>query len=254
MVATKESSVADHDEEYYSKDFQDPYEEEEALSLCDLPIYSDSFKWDDEFSSGGKNNMDQSLPFDENDNDYFEFFSEDFSSSADFSSGHNSNKDIIFCGKLIRYKECPQVEGQNRKISDQKQKPGKKKSIFHHWKSSNDNENDKNDKMGGSRVSMSSRWYLLLFGMTRLPSREMELRDMRSRQSRRLKRTPTTMFVPYDNKGDETTKKKVASKPKGRRGISGKSWWGLLRILSCRSGHAEAVARASFGCGAIQRA
>lgn len=268
MVGTKDSA---HDE--YYKDFdQDPYEEEEALSLCDLPIYSDSFKWDDEFS-GSSNKLNQNLSFEENDNeDYFEFFSSDFSSSADFSSGHNSfnnsNKEIIFCGKLIRYKEFPQVENhQKLKISERKQKPRKKKSIFRYWKSSNDDKKSSNDNKksnGGNKRSENdkslwsyykigkSRWYLYMFGMTRLPRTEMELRDIRSRQSRRLRRSPTTMFPPYDNKGAETTKEKVSSrKPKRRK--SRKGWWGLLRVLTCRSQHAEAVAKASIGCGVITR-
>ncbi|KAJ1414932.1 hypothetical protein SESBI_18440 [Sesbania bispinosa] len=53
----------------------DPYEEEEeALSLCDLPIYSDDFSKED-----GKNYSQSS---NNDDDDFFEFFSEEFTTST----------------------------------------------------------------------------------------------------------------------------------------------------------------------------
>ncbi|KAI4346364.1 hypothetical protein L6164_007265 [Bauhinia variegata] len=72
---------------------QDPYESEETLSLCDLPIHNDSFKWDDDFSK--EDGQNSSSNNNDDDEDFFEFFSEDFT----VSTRGNTNKSIIFLGK-----------------------------------------------------------------------------------------------------------------------------------------------------------
>ncbi|KAJ6322919.1 hypothetical protein OIU77_012705 [Salix suchowensis] len=74
-----------------SSELQDFDDAEETLSLCDLPLNGEASDWDD-FSK-----EDQSLGscFDQ---DFFEFFSEDFTAST------HPKDEIIFCGKLITCK------------------------------------------------------------------------------------------------------------------------------------------------------
>ncbi|KAF3433897.1 hypothetical protein FNV43_RR25000 [Rhamnella rubrinervis] len=267
---------------------QDLYaeEEEETLSLCDLPIHSDSSKWDDVESSS----------FDNNEDGFFEFFSEDFTASTYPSSG----KDIIFCGKLIPYKEVPtpllphdhqHQKTQNNLDTNKKKLPTKKG--FQLWKSysfhklvrSSSSSNSKgsniakksnskpqrpvkansmnnnfvyntrkmssdhhrNRHLSVGKVSVlsspakSSKWYLYMFGIARLPT-EMELRDIKTRQSRR---SPSTMFAPPEKISTEMVKEKVVK----RR--SGKGFWGFLRGLSCRSTTSQLpndVVKGSSGC------
>lgn len=255
--------------------FQDLYEEEETLSLCDLPIRSDPSQWDAESSS-----LD-----DENNDGFFEFFSEDFTASTYPSSG----KDIIFCGKLIPYKELSpprlsddchhhhQKAHQNLETKKNNKRKVSIKKGFRLWKSysfrklvrpfsssnsikgSKDGGNMRNSKpqhvakansenynkrksstgdhhhqpVSVGKVSVlstptkSSRWYLYMFGMARLPT-EMELRDIKNRQSRR---TPSMLFSPEEYFSTEMVEEKVV----GKRGTSGKGLWSFLRGLGCRS-------------------
>lgn len=256
--------------------FQDSYEEEETLSLCDLPICNDSSQRDAESSS-----------LDDEDNDgFFEFFSEDFTASTYPSSG----KDIIFCGKLIPYKELSpprlsedrhhhhQKAHQNLKTKNNNKRKVPIKKGFRLWKSysflklvrpfsssnsikgSKDGGNMRNSKpqhvakansrnynkrksctsdlhhhqpVSVGKVSVlstptkSSRWYLYMFGIARLPT-EMELGDIKNRQSRR---TPSMLFSPEEYFSTEIVEEKVV----GNRRRSGKGLWGFLKGLGCRS-------------------
>ncbi|KAF1884754.1 hypothetical protein Lal_00028640 [Lupinus albus] len=96
---------------------QDPYEEdqEETLSLCDLPTYtSDSAQWDDYFSIERHSSLQSNDDGDNDDNDdFFEFSSEEFTTL----SHETTAKSIIFCGKLIPFKEPPQ-QHRNYQNSD----------------------------------------------------------------------------------------------------------------------------------------
>ncbi|KAB1218048.1 hypothetical protein CJ030_MR3G014542 [Morella rubra] len=64
-------------------DLQDPYEAEDALSLCDLPIYGDTSNWEEYTKE------DQSLS---SDNDFFEFLSEDFTASTCSTTANNCSE------------------------------------------------------------------------------------------------------------------------------------------------------------------
>ena len=109
MVAGLDSYVAleeNPDQQSQNQQDDDPYEAVETLSLCDLPTHGDSAHWDD-FSREY-----QSSSFDRDEDNFFEFFSEEFTAST-YSSG---NKDIIFCGKLIPHnKEAPNVSAAEKK-------------------------------------------------------------------------------------------------------------------------------------------
>ncbi|XP_004308801.1 PREDICTED: uncharacterized protein LOC101301053 [Fragaria vesca subsp. vesca] len=248
MVAQLDSYLAseenpDHHQLQNQQD--DPYEAEETLSLCDLPTYSDSANWND-FSKDY-----QSSSFDRDEDNFFEFFSEEFTAST-YSTG---NKDIIFCGKLIPYnKEAPYVAAAEKK-TQKNQEPGnknlnsstKKWSLFR-WRRLRGSKHKSHRRcdvpLGKVSILSSNRskskWYLFMFGMARFPT-EMELRDIKSRQSRR---SPSTMFGANSEASDELM-------GKGNKEISdssnrAKGLWGLLRAIGCRSQHPNAVVKSSF--------
>ena len=80
------------------------------------------------------------------------------------------------------------------------------------------------------RSNTKSRWYLFMVGVSRLPN-EMDLRDIRRRQSRKGAAAAAAM-----------EQEKVVAKSKGRRA------WRILRPLGfdCRGKHATDVVEASF--------
>lgn len=213
----------------------DPYEAEEALSLCDLPIYSDESNWED------YSKEEQRLS--SSDNDFFEFFSEDFSTAA--STTPNKN-DIIFCGKLmIPYKDIPDPE----KTHDENPKQNQMKKGFLRWKSLSFSKK-KGDSFSNCDFSVEkatvlapptkSRWYLFLFGIGRLPT-EMELRDIKTRQSRL--RSQSKMVIPFPSvECDEMVK----------GGARAKGLWTLLiKVLACTSSttlQTNAAVNASAAC------
>lgn len=263
QVELCQDSVPDQEN---TDELQDSYEAEETLSFCDLPIYGDASNWVDDYSK-----EDQSLS--DHDNDFFEFLSEDFTAST---CATTMNKNIIFCGKIIPCKDPPEPEKTQKQESTTNTKVrNEAKPGFLRWKSLSFNKTsssskysklpkDKDSKTlaltsskgyvyGASncdfsvgKVSMlassstKSRWYLFMFGMTRFPT-EMELRDMKIRQSRRM-RSQSSMARSVEC--DEMIKRK---QDRSR----GKGLWRLLRVLGfgCkRSQHSNAVVKASFGC------
>ncbi|KAM2999061.1 hypothetical protein FF2_040645 [Malus domestica] len=244
---------------------QDPYEAEETLSLCDLPTHSDSAHWED-FSKDY-----QSSSFDryEDDDNLFEFVSEEFTSST----YPEQKDDIIFCGKLIPYnKEAPNFAAEKCHQKTQKikrQETGnktksfsfsKKKGFFWSWRSCSfgkitkpsntaKTSKPKNPRSASYRkcevnkVSIlsstpsRSKWYLLMFQMARFPT-EMELRDIKNRQSRRM---PSTMFRSFDEGSDEKGNKGRNDSKSRAKGL-----WRLLRAVGCSSPHADAVVKAGL--------
>ncbi|XP_061999465.1 uncharacterized protein LOC133716826 [Rosa rugosa] len=271
MVAQLDSNLAveENPDNQLQNQQDDPYEAEETLSLCDLPTYSDSAHWDD-FSKDY-----QSSSFDQDEDNFFEFFSEDFTAST-YPSG---NKDIIFCGKLIPYnKEAPHVATVEKKTqknpeqSNKKYRSSTKKWSLFRWRrfrgskhrvvkpsqvkdaisasatntiSFSASKNYRRCDLSLGKVSIlssnrsKSKWYLYMFGMARFPT-EMELRDIKSRQSRR---SPSTMFGANCEASDELM-------GKGNKGISdssnrAKGLWGLLRAIGCSSQHPNAVVKAA---------
>lgn len=241
-------------------------EEEETLSLCDLPIYSKSDSWDeydDDFSASSKKYQSSASNDDDEEEDFFEFFSEDFTAAT-----IPINKEIIFCGKLMTLAGQDQqkpTQDQNPKTSEkslpEKPRRRRKQSIFQHLLKSPPPSNDSkalasyDNEVRVSKTSstmgspaVKSRWFLFMFGMMRVPT-EMKLRDMRTRQSlsRRRRSHSATMFPSFEEGREETTAEKVSYKRRG------KGFWGMLRALGCRSRHPEVVAKAAYGCSPIPR-
>ncbi|KAG6602331.1 hypothetical protein SDJN03_07564, partial [Cucurbita argyrosperma subsp. sororia] len=110
MIVAKGSYRGEEDASIDLSDDRYPHDEEaeETLSLCDLPGYSDESKCDD------YSKQDQSASFD-NEDTLFEFFSDDFSVSDSAYSGSDS---IIFCGKLIPYKQPCDSQNKGRIASE----------------------------------------------------------------------------------------------------------------------------------------
>lgn len=221
-------------------------EEEETLSLCDLAAHgsqeSENYSWiNDDFSK------EQSS----SDEDFFEFFSEDFTAST------YPKDNIMFCGKLIRYKEHPvreKTQITNNTIVNKKKKLLMKNKRIVPWKSFSFNkarprntsskqqrrekgykpqnyeyDNDSN-KVSPIANPIKSRWYLLAFGYGRFPT-EVELKDIKKRQNRRNNIPYATMFR-LDSKGCEKIKRR------NEKRSSERSLWRLfrvLRVLVCKS-------------------
>ncbi|KAL2549569.1 uncharacterized protein Fot_11099 [Forsythia ovata] len=216
---------------------EDSDEAEETLSLCDLPLYSTDAagtEWEEDLSTGGSTSTSSS------EQDYFEFCSQELS----FPTTPLPPENIIFCGKIIQQKDSKLVETnkmQGKSIFWHKftslftrngtKSPPMKKNIGK--KMYNGNEEGKGCDFPVQKMSIltssssgKARWYLLMFGITRF-STEIELRDMKNRQSRRQSRPSSPMFT--SKSGDE----KVISA--GRSG--GKGAWELIRALSCGGDH-----------------
>ncbi|KAM5556104.1 hypothetical protein ABKV19_023804 [Rosa sericea] len=277
MVAQLDSYLAleeNPDHQLQNKQDDDPYEAEETLSLCDLPTHSDSAHWDD-FSK-----QYQSSSFDRDEDNFFEFFSEEFTASTYASE----NKDIIFCGKkLIPYsKEAPHVAAEKKttqKSTETSNKSSTKKWGLFRWRRFRRSKpkvvtkycKPSQVKDGRSntisfptsksykrcdpslwKVSVlssnrsKSKWHLFMFGITKFPT-EMELRDIKSRQSRR---NPSTMFGANCEASNEITGKgnKEISSNNSRSSSNSsnsssraKGLWGLLRVIGCSSQLPKAV-------------
>ncbi|KAM2999062.1 hypothetical protein FF2_040645 [Malus domestica] len=76
-----------------------------------------------------------------------------------------------------------------------------------------------------------------MFQMARFPT-EMELRDIKNRQSRRM---PSTMFRSFDEGSDEKGNKGRNDSKSRAKGL-----WRLLRAVGCSSPHADAVVKAGL--------
>lgn len=255
------------DEESTTVLLQDPFEEEDTLSLSDLPIYNDhsisAQRGHDHFSKeDGKDSQSNDNDVDDDDDDFFEFFSEEFTTPTRAATAEN----IIFCGKLIPFKDPHPLEKGKKKNLVESNTIQKGTALLPWWANSFDkakptskdvtsisNDDDSFKKKGqeakGAKSNLScehssssagkvslmrsttkSRWFLFMFGMSRLSNthEKMELRDIRSRQRRsRSRRGPvvaTTMFPSSPEHGEE------ANKIKARRSCKG--LWKVLRSIS----------------------
>ncbi|KAL2555516.1 hypothetical protein Fot_00255 [Forsythia ovata] len=141
--------------------------------------------------------------------------------SGEFSGGssiHFTNPAIkVPCNKNKKEQKLQNISSQ--KSSKRREYPFNKVSIL------------------TSSSSGKSRWYLFLFGITRFPT-EMELRDMKNRQSRRRRDPSPPMFhLKHDDEKINV----------GRS--SGRGLWGLIKALSCGGGHqTNAVVAAPVSC------
>lgn len=245
----------------------DSDEEDETLSLCDLPIYGEPDNYSLEDQNSSSSSSDGQLV------DHFEFFTEEWITTT---TSYNPADNILFCGKLIPYKQnvdnSLKVKSNKQrkrtkhgvlkwnlksKTSKSKGRKGKcinknassipysssfnslhssKQCISRHGSCGN-----KNDILG-QRITIlksttKSKWFLFFFGMARVPT-EMEMREVRKRQNKKSRSLRSS---------GGGGKKSGKSNRKGW-------WWKLIRALAC-SGyhHADAVIKASYGCSQLVR-
>lgn len=232
-------------------------EEEETISLSNFPSTPDE-REDDEYRKELSTFQDLRSPSDQT--DLFEFFS-------DLNSNNMSHaEDIIFCGKLMipfkeQYQSPPfiyqntpkrptpthnklqnfhrrrseslselkrsspfnintQIRMRNSRSLDDYQKLSRTSSM-----SSDSPEIHRNTssargsaRFDGNVKITKHKWYFILFGNARFPP-EMDLQDIKNRQVRR---------TPFQSV--EVGKK-------------GKSYWGVIKVLSCRDDASVHVAR-----------
>ncbi|GAU15901.1 hypothetical protein TSUD_41230 [Trifolium subterraneum] len=243
---------AGHEESTLLQDQYDDDDDDETLSLSDLPNSTISSQWGDFSKEDGKTSI--SIYNNDDDDNLFEFFSEEFNTST-------THDNIIFCGKLIPFKDHQQVPHHNQKQSTLVPKTKlNSKSL----KSRDDVKGKKDQEvkdslnvksfacdyttMGGKvslvRCPTKSRWFLFLFGLSsnsRSSSKEMQLSDIRNRQSRW---EPAMLFCAAPENGNEIVKRKKNGNCKGM--------WKLLKsmsfVLGCSSGkhYANEVVKAAF--------
>ncbi|XP_058728780.1 uncharacterized protein LOC131601071 [Vicia villosa] len=252
----KDSSYADVESE----------SEEEALSLCDLPINEDSESLDDKSFKRNSIRRPLSLP------ESSEFFS-GFSSSG--SSDMCPADDIIFRGKLVPFKEIvneQQKESLNVEKWDKPQthrrRSGSVSSVIRSSSVSNFGGGSNRFMMrnrsldycklrehsssfpvskapevvrdssvrsvasseGVAKKAMKPRWYSLVFGKMKVPP-EMELNDIKNRQ---VRRNPSkSMFLGSDS-GENLDVNRS----------SGKVSWKILKALSCKDHNSVSVTTA----------
>ncbi|KAL5699221.1 hypothetical protein ACHQM5_030156 [Ranunculus cassubicifolius] len=235
---------------------QDDSEAEEALSLRDLPIQRNS--------TNDKENILQSSSDDQG---IFEFYT-----SITKTEHMRPADDIIFGGKLLPYKSPNSFtptsnktsrfdERQRRNIlhrkseslnslqrsqSSAKERLARSSHSLNYRKLHRDSSTPKisrstsrNDGVSavttscfGKTDSSKPKWRVLAFGFMGTPT-EMELKDIRNRQSRR---SPATLFPSFD--GEE--------RDSGRKDEE-KGSWKLLRVLSCK-GEANGVITEALTC------
>ncbi|KAG6391470.1 hypothetical protein SASPL_149225 [Salvia splendens] len=227
----------------------------ETLSLCDLPLYGDQSveEWEKDLSADSQGST--SMSSDDHDN-YFEFFSHELTHPTPCFPPEN----IIFCDKIIAYKQQPNAsDALPTKEVDIKQPTGVKKkrgwSLFG-WRLGSKKKHNSSKQGKGfdfplhkmpiltSSQSAKARWFLFLSGISRFSSK-MELKDTKNRQSRRHspspQPSPTWRFQNHDEKVAGDT----------GRGSSG--LWAMVRVLSCEgSNDPNSLVVGSISCNQIE--
>lgn len=208
------------------------------LPLSEFPLNSDN---PDSDTDGHGPSSDPSPP------QLFQFFRDDYTPQH-----MSSAEDIIFHGRLVPFKQAPPPHPPPRppnyrrllgrqfgSLSDSKTSRPEIQVRYERNCRSLDSQKtgrseiDRNSSgksvgsVSGGRSTRFTKFRWLMFGMVKLPPPEMELRDIKNRQTRR---SPTTMFSPDS-----------------RRSGSGKGSSAVLRALSCRDDASVAVAM-PFGC------
>ncbi|XP_027368765.1 uncharacterized protein LOC113874750 [Abrus precatorius] len=228
-------------------------DEEEALSLCDLPL--------------NRNSRTPSL----DDTSFKKILRPDGSEIFNgFSSSSSSDMcpadDIIFCGKLVPFKVEQPLKNlivEESKSSTRRRRSESLSSVtrsnsvstctssrrvmmrnsksldYSRLREPSAPEVDRNSSsrsVGASseaaaKKAMKPRWYSLMFGTMKVPP-EMELSDMKNRQ---VRRNPSTTLFP----GTDSGGKMVVNRS------SGKVSWRILKALSCKD-HSSVAVTTSF--------
>lgn len=218
-------------------DFDD-HEYEETLSLCDLPISStdqDRYE-DDSCKKLHQSTSISSSPFSSDEQDLFEFFSEEWNIKASPTNLINethpppSDQNIIFYGKMMIPSHPRNQEAISKSTQKLKASQEIKRSLGKYRSSTVSKGSDKNmNEVLVPRESIFTslvrkRWYLILLGLPpKIPTAQNELMtDIKNRQSRHA---PSTFF-PSDGGG-------VGAKVRRKNDYGS---WRLIRAASCFGG------------------
>lgn len=214
----------------------DTEESEDTISLCDFSIKTNTIAAadheDQEYYSASASASDQEH--------YFEFCSsEEWSTTTTSFPPEN----IIFCGKIIPYREpTSQIGFQNLASIDNNETGFKKPVESFRWNGSHNISSKRKEEPKLRKINSSVgklRWSMFLFGGRRFLPREMALRDIKSRQSRSRGSSSSTLFGL--ERDDDKKKTTTRSPPQGLLG--------LLKALGCGGQrHANSVVKASIGC------
>lgn len=197
-------------------DLEEP--EEDALSLCDLPIHNQDAELEPHpFSPNYRNSPSH----------FFEF-------SIDSKPETNcpSTDRILFCGRVIHQKQRDPLPAKLQ--PKQRSESFNKSQTFHSARLTSPTRSSsfRAPATGSYRYqSGGSRKYKVLIGLTKIQP-EMDLSEIRKRQGRR---GPVPMFP-------------VAGAEEPVIASGGRSHWGLLRPLRSKSHLGRVLALASFGC------
>ncbi|KAI3827610.1 hypothetical protein L1987_01689 [Smallanthus sonchifolius] len=214
----------------------------ETISLTDFPIAQDH----------SRSTLQEPASVE----DFFEFFNEGLcDNSEDKMMSHA--EDIIFCGKLVpinyQRKKPPKQTEKHHLTSQHNQPVGCRRSrsesmakvkttsanpLVRTSRSLDYKKLNRNSSMssepaveisrdGSGKKSASSRWYVLLFGLVKVPPSEMDVRDMKNR---RVCRSSSKM-------SSESVKVVPVTGSVDHRKCS----WRLLGFLSCKSSSSATV-------------
>nr|GEU64502.1 hypothetical protein [Tanacetum cinerariifolium] len=183
--------------------------------------------------------------------DFFEFFRGGLREEKMMSHA----EDIIFCGKLVPINEqrkiqLQQSEKHHQQNNKQQHEPvgcrrSRSDSMPHvkrtrksplnsrslNYKNSYRNSSMRSEqgpeirREGSGNKSSSSRWYVFLFGLVKVPPSEMDLKDIKNRQVRRI---PSKALFGSLDSCDDVVKVKQNDDQK-------KCSWKVLGYLSCKS-------------------
>lgn len=228
------------------EDINGDIDQEDILSLCDLPVHSimsDTTGHDHQDSNSNEFPQNSSFSVDKDKDNFFEFFSEEWNmttttvATVDTTAATTTSvisksspfppydENIIFCEKKIpteqtlsNANEPTTLNHKTKKVPTESQE---KRGSLIPWKSNSIFSKSKRD----------SKLLLVLFGLPpKIPTDETELMsDIRIRQSRRA---PST-FLPSDG-GDCGGDQEVAAVT--RRRASENVLWRLIKAASCFGG------------------
>ncbi|KAL3520703.1 hypothetical protein ACH5RR_018852 [Cinchona calisaya] len=284
MLLVNEESYDPREPNMHDIDYDD--EGEETLSFCEFSVNT---TWDDDHSSTRESQNSSSFKFSDDGDEYFEFFSGELMSSGGLTtliSYPPPPENIIFCGKLISYKQ-PIVSSESTKKKETtttiKPKKHKKKirGVFR-WKwnlrITSRKINASKSKKGSSQIvrggykslpaqqtseqrckkndsSVHKTSFLTSIGRPKWYlflfgitkfGTHMGLRDMKSRQSRRRSSSSFSSFR-LETCDDITNNGNVCMR-RSSSSRSSKRFWAVLRALSCIGDHCSTdIVKASTG-------
>lgn len=225
---TPNPNMKNEEEEYINGDI----DQEDILSLCDLPVHSimsDATDHDHQDSCSNPNEFPQNSSFSvhKDKDNFFEFFSEEWNMTtttvADTTAATTTSVIMIPTKQTLSNGEVniepTTLNHKNKKVPLESQE---KRSSLIPWKSNSIFSKSKRD----------SKLLFVLFGLPpKIPTDETELMsDIKIRQSRRA---PST-FLPSEG-GDCGGDQEVAAAVTRRR-ASENVLWRLIKVASCFGG------------------